>query len=144
MQSLQQRLDHPVSAPLGPTTCEDHALYRKRSGTSAFRDHPARRATVAGRPFLNTKWAAAAEARAKALGLAPTPLAIPIQRNFPWQFDAYGRFRNALIDFCLECGDALRDWVQPAMRSQPVDPFGSAHIKVLFGLCGAIIFAEQG
>lgn len=99
-------------------------------------------------PFLNNKWAAATEARAKALGLAPTPLAIPPQRNFPWQFDAYGRFRNALIDFCLECGDALRDWVPPAklerLRSQPVDPFGSAHIKVLFGLCGAIIFAEQG
>lgn len=53
-----------------------------------------------------------------------------------------------MIDFCLECGDALRDWVPPAklerLRSQPVDPFGSAHIKVLFGLCGAIIFAEQG
>ena len=99
-------------------------------------------------PFLNTKWAAATEARAKALGLAPTPLAIPTQRNFPWQFDAYGRFRNALIDFCLECGDALRDWVPPAklerLRLQPVDPFGSAHIKILFGLCGAIIFAERG
>ena len=99
-------------------------------------------------PFLNKRWAAATEARAKALGLARTPLAVPTQRDFPWQFDAYGRFRNALIDFCLECGDALRDWVPPAklerLRSQPVDPFGSTHIKVLFGLCGAIIFAEQG
>ena len=66
----------------------------------------------------------------------PTELPLAVRCLRPLQ--------NALIDFCLECGDALRDWVQPAMRSQPVDPFGSAHIKVLFGLCGAIIFAEQG
>ena len=65
-------------------------------------------------PFLNNKWAPATEARAEALGLAPAPVAIPPQRNFPWQFDAYGRFRDALIDFCLECGGALRDWVPPA------------------------------
>lgn len=99
-------------------------------------------------PFLNNKWAAATEARAKALGLAPTPMTVPTERNFPWQFHAYGRFRNALIDFCLECGDALRDWIPPAkleeLRSRPIAPFGSAHIKMLFGLCGAVVFAEQG
>ena len=99
-------------------------------------------------PFLNNKWAPATEARAQTMGLAPAPIEIPPQRNFPWQFDAYGRFRDALIDFCLECGDALRDWVPPAklegLRSRPIDPFGSAHIKALFGLCGAIVFVEQG
>lgn len=99
-------------------------------------------------PFLNNKWAPATEARAEALGLAPAPISIPIQQNFPWQFNAYGRFRNALIDFCLECGDGLRDWVPPLkleqLRSRPLDPYGSAQIKNLFGLCGAIVFAEEG
>ena len=99
-------------------------------------------------PFLNNRWAARTEARAETMGLAPAPIEIPAQRNFPWQFDAYGRFRDALIEFCLECGDTMRDWVPPAkleeLRSRPIDSFGSAHIKTLFGLCGAIVFAEQG
>ena len=99
-------------------------------------------------PFLNKRWTAATEARAETMGLAPAPIEIPVQRNFPWQFDAYGRFRDALIDFCLECGDTMRDWVPPAkleeLRSRPADPFGPARIKALFGLCGAIVFAEQG
>ena len=99
-------------------------------------------------PFLNNRWAGATDLLARELGLAPDPIVVPAKRNFPWQFDCYMRFRDAIIDFCLECGGAMLD-VVPAenlerLRQQPVEPFGSAHIKTLFGLCGAIIFAEEG
>ena len=97
-------------------------------------------------PFLNKQWADETERRAQGLGLSKPPLVVPPERNFPWQHDCYRRFRDALIGFCLECGDALRDWVPPEklekLRKTPVEPFGSAHIKVLLGLSSAIIFME--
>ena len=93
-------------------------------------------------PFLNKEWAPATERRAKQLGLAPIPITVPGERSFPWQFACYRTFRNAIIDFCLECGGSLRGQV-PAqlleeLRRSSVEPFGSAHVKMLFGLCGAI------
>ena len=99
-------------------------------------------------PFLNNRWAPATEGRARQLGLAPDPIAVAVKRNFPWQFDCYARFRNALIDFCLDWGEPLRTQV-PAdhlrkLRRQPVEPFSSAHIKMLFGLCNAVVFAALG
>lgn len=93
-------------------------------------------------PFLNKKWAPRTEHRAGSLGLAPTPITVPPERSFPWQFSCYRTYRNAIIDFCLECGDALREQVPArsleSLRRSPIEPFGSAHVKMLFGLCGSI------
>lgn len=99
-------------------------------------------------PFLNSPWAAATQARAEGLGLAPDPLMVEVKRGYPWQFDCYARFRDALIDFCLEWGSPLRRQV-PAeqlekLRQRPLEPFGSAHIKMLFGLCNVLIFIAEG
>ena len=97
-------------------------------------------------PFLNQRWAGATEVRAQRFGLAPDPFQVDVARNFPWQFDCYRRFRDALIDFCIECGDAFRVCIPIAnlerLRTAPLEPFNSAHIKTLFGLCGAIVFSE--
>ena len=97
-------------------------------------------------PFLNKEWAARTEQRAKGLGLAPKPISVTAERSFPWQFSCYRTYRNAIIDFCLECGGALGDQVPTALleqlRHRPVEPFGSAHVKMLFGLCGAVCLAE--
>ena len=97
-------------------------------------------------PFLNKRWADDTEQRARRAGLAPDPVQVPLERNFPWQFDCYRRFRNAIIDFCLECGESLRAQVPVSnlerLRALPIEPFGSAHVKMLFGLCGAIFLLE--
>ena len=99
-------------------------------------------------PFLNNRWAARTEERARRLGLATEPLRVEVERNFPWQFDCYRRFRNALIDFCIDCGGTLHDIVPVSrlrsLRRSPVDPFSSAHVKMLFGLVAAVTFAEGG
>ena len=97
-------------------------------------------------PFLNREWAARTEQRAQRLGLAPKPISVTGERSFPWQFSCYRTYRNAIIDFCLECGSALRNQM-PAellerLRDRPVEPFGSAHVKMLFGLCGAVCLVE--
>ena len=98
-------------------------------------------------PFLNSPWAEATEKMAVSLGLAKDPIRVPIEHSFPWQFDCYRRLRNAVVDFCLACGDALADQVPRAnlerLRQTPIEPFGSAQIKMLFGLCGAILLAEN-
>jgi len=98
-------------------------------------------------PFLNHPWAAGTQERAKRLGLAPEPIRIPLERSFPWQFDCYRRFRDAVIDFCMECGGGLRDQVPlenlERLRRTPLGSFGSPHIKMLFGLCGAILLTEN-
>ena len=97
-------------------------------------------------PFLNKPWADETEERAQDLGLSKPPLVVPPERNFPWQHACYRRFRDALVGFCLECGDALRDWVPPEklekLRNTPVEPFGSAHIKALLGLASTVVFIE--
>ena len=97
-------------------------------------------------PFLNKEWAPRTERRARRLGLAPEPISVTEARSFPWQFSCYATYRNAIIDFCLECGSLLRNQVPTALleelRRRPVEPFGSAHVKMLFGLCGAICLAE--
>lgn len=99
-------------------------------------------------PFLNHRWAARTEERARHLGLAKEPLQVEVERNFPWQFDCYRRFRNALIDFCIDCGGALHGVVPVSrlrsLRRRPVEPFSSAHVKMLFGLVAAVTFAEGG
>ena len=98
-------------------------------------------------PLLNSPWAAATQARAEDLGLAPELLRVEVKRDYPWQFDCYARYRDALIDFCLEWGSPLRGQV-PAkqleeLRQKPVEPFGSARIKMLFGLCNALLFVAE-
>ena len=97
-------------------------------------------------PFLNKEWAPGTEQRAQRLGLALKPISVTGERSFPWQFACYRTYRNAIIDFCLECGSALRDQVPVVLleqlRGRPVEPFGSAHVKMLFGLCGAICLVE--
>ena len=97
-------------------------------------------------PFLNKKWASRTEQRAKRLGLAPNPVSVAGERSFPWQFSCYRAYRNAILDFCLECGGALRDQVPTELleklRDRPIEPFGSAHVKMLFGLCGAVCLVE--
>lgn len=99
-------------------------------------------------PFLNHKWAPRTEERARRLGLATEPLHAAVERSFPWQFDCYRRFRDVLIDFCIDCGAALHDVVPPSrltsLRRRPVEPFSSAHIKMLFGLVAAVTFVEGG
>ena len=97
-------------------------------------------------PFLNKEWASRTEQRARRLGLASKPISVTAERSFPWQFSCYRTYRNAIINFCLECGSALRNQV-PAelleeLRDRPIEPFGSAHVKMLFGLCGAICLVE--
>ena len=93
-------------------------------------------------PFLNKEWAPSTEQRARQLGLAPKPISVKVERSFPWQFACYRTFRNAIIDFCLECGSSLQSQVPTArleqLRRSPIEPFGSAHVKMLFGLCGAV------
>lgn len=97
-------------------------------------------------PFLNREWAPRTEQRAKRLGLARKPVLVTGERSFPWQFSCYRTYRNAIIDFCLECGSALRNQIPTArleqLRHRPVEPFGSAHVKMLFGLCGAVCLVE--
>ena len=98
-------------------------------------------------PLLNVPWAAATQARAEGLGMAPDPLRVEVKRDYPWQFDCYARYRDALIDFCLEWGSPLRRQV-PAkqleeLRQRPLEPFGSARIKMLFGLCNALLFVAE-
>ena len=97
-------------------------------------------------PFLNKEWASRTEQRAQRLGLAQKPISVAGERSFPWQFACYRTYRNALIDFCLECGSALREQLPTALleqlRDRPVEPFGSAHVKMLFGLCGAVCLVE--
>ena len=99
-------------------------------------------------PFLNKRWAAATEVSVKHLGSAPPPITVPVERSFPWQYDCYRTFRNAIIDFCLECGGLFRYQVPLArleeLRRRPIEPFGSAHAKMLFGLCGAILILTEG
>ena len=99
-------------------------------------------------PFLNNRWAEDTEREALRLGLATDPIVVPLERNFPWQFDCYRRFRDAAIDFCIECGTLMREHVPveklEALRKTPIEPFGSAQIKMLFGLCGAVLLAEGG
>ena len=99
-------------------------------------------------PFLNHRWAPRTEERARRLGLAKEPLLVEVERNFPWQFDCYRRFRDALIDFCIDCGGALHGVVPVSrlrsLRRRPVEPFSSAHVKMLFGLVAAVTFAEGG
>ena len=99
-------------------------------------------------PFLNHKWAPRTEERARRLGLATDPLQVEVERSFPWQFDCYRRFRDALIDFCIDCGGTLHDVVPVSrlrsLRRRPVAPFSSAHVKMLFGLVAAVTFAEGG
>ena len=98
-------------------------------------------------PFFNSRWAEATERRAVSLGLARDPIEVAVEHSFPWQFDCYRRLRNAVIDFCLACGDAFAEEVPRAnlekLRLTPIEPFGSAQIKMLFGLCGAILLAEN-
>lgn len=98
-------------------------------------------------PFLNNRWSPETESRAKLLGFPTEPRRIDVARNFPWQFYSYRRYRNALVDFCIEAGSAMRDWVPvdrlEALKRSPVDPFSSASVKMLFGLVGAIFFAER-
>ena len=93
-------------------------------------------------PFLNNRWSPETESRAKLLGFPTEPRRIDVARNFPWQFYSYRRYRNALVDFCIEAGSAMRDWVPvarlEALKRSPVDPFSSASVKMLFGLVGAI------
>ena len=93
-------------------------------------------------PFLNKRWVPRTEERARVLGLAPEPIKVPHERSFPWQFTSYRTYRNAIIDFCLECGGALQHQVPTGLleeaKRKPVEPFGSAHVKMLFGLAGAI------
>lgn len=99
-------------------------------------------------PFLNHRWAPKTEERARRLGLATEPLRVEVARNFPWQFDCYRRFRDALIDFCIDLGGALHDVIPVSrlrtLRCRPVEPFSSAHVKMLFGLVAAVTFAEGG
>ena len=98
-------------------------------------------------PFLNNRWAAPTEARARALGFPTEPMSIDVERNFPWQFHGYRRYRNELVGFCLDHGDLLRDLVYreklESLRQLPVEPFSSACVKMLFGLVSAIFFAER-
>ena len=98
-------------------------------------------------PFLNNRWAEGTEKRAAELGLPTDPMVVPAEHSFPWQFDCYRRLRDAVIDFCISCGDSIADYVPRTnlekLRKTPIEPFGSAHIKMLFGLCGAIILAEN-
>ncbi len=98
-------------------------------------------------PFLNNRWSGETEDRAKSLGFPVDPMIVEVERNFPWQFDAYRRYRNGLIGFCIENGDSLRSVVSVdklnALRKMPVEPFSSAHVKMLFGLVGAIFLAER-
>ena len=98
-------------------------------------------------PFLNNRWASETEARAKSFGFPVDPIIVEVERSFPWQFDAYRRYRNDLIGFCIKNGDALAGAVSMdklnALRKRPVEPFSSAHVKMLFGLVGAIFLAER-
>ena len=98
-------------------------------------------------PFLNNRWSYETEARAKSLGFPVDPMVVDVERNFPWQFDAYRRHRNALIEFCIDNGDALGGMVSMdklnAFRIRPVEPFSSAHVKMLFGLVSAIFLTER-
>ena len=99
-------------------------------------------------PFLNNRWSSETEERAKLLGFPVDPMIVEVERNFPWQFDAYRRYRNGLVGFCIENGDALGSAVSmdklSALRKKPVEPFSSAHVKMLFGLVAAIFLAERG
>ena len=99
-------------------------------------------------PFLNRRWAPRTEERARRFGLPTEPLRVDVERSFPWQFDCYRRFRDPLIDFCIDCGDAMHHIIPisrlSALRRAPVEPFSSANIKMLFGLVAAVTFAEGG
>ncbi|MCY4565499.1 MAG: hypothetical protein OXE40_13615 [Gammaproteobacteria bacterium] len=98
-------------------------------------------------PFLNNRWAAPTEARARELGFPTRPMNVDVERNFPWQFHGYRRYRNELVAFCLDHGDCLRGVVSreklEALGQLPVEPFSSASVKMLYGLVGAIFFAER-
>lgn len=97
-------------------------------------------------PFLNNRWAPKTEARARSMGFGTVPLTVAVERNFPWQFDAYRRYRDDLISFCIENGDRLSELV-PArkledLRRRPVEPISSSDVKMLFGLVAVIFFVE--
>jgi hypothetical protein len=99
-------------------------------------------------PFLNDRWTGSTGERARSSGLDVEPLEVPVERNFPWQFEWYGRRRDALIDFLLDRSALFRGQVCPdrlrALRASPVEPFNSASVKMLFGLVGAAILMEGG
>ena len=77
----------------------------------------------------------------------PTRFAYRLHAVSRGQFDCYRRFRDALVDFCISCGDVFREHVAidnlRRLKATPLEPFNSAHIKMLFGLCSAIVFTED-
>jgi len=88
--------------------------------------------------FVNDAWGGPTEVRAQADGVLRPKLDSPTAANFPWQFALYRGWRNTLIGEALRHVSLWEGIVPPeqlhALLDKPVEPFGSAHVKMLFGL----------
>lgn len=89
-------------------------------------------------PFVNDEWLGQTRERAQADGTFSPPVTVAAAKSFPWQFALYRDHRDHLLHECLRSISVWDGMVSPErarqLRDRPVEPFNSAHIKMLFGL----------
>ena len=94
-------------------------------------------------PFLNHGWEGITAARAERLQAHYPPIQVATERSFPWQYRYYREYRNTLIDIVLRHPSLMSGVVSwdslLKLRRTEVEPFGSPHVKVLFGLVMACV-----
>lgn len=91
-----------------------------------------------GFPFVNDEWPGRTRERAEADGAFTPALKVEVAKSFPWQFALYREHRDDLIRDVLPSLSAWDGVVPPDhldhLLGQPVEPFNSSHVKMLFGL----------
>lgn len=89
-------------------------------------------------PFVNDQWLGRTRERAKTEGTFSGPVTVAVEKNFPWQFTLYREHRDMLLRDVIPSlsaweGVVPRDHVHRLLE-QPIEPFNSSHVKMLFGL----------
>ncbi|MCC6933219.1 MAG: hypothetical protein IT292_08195 [Deltaproteobacteria bacterium] len=88
-------------------------------------------------PFSNCQWTGRTGETAKQYQCLLDPVKSEACSNFPWQFDTYSKYRNAFLRFIyrhLDLFDRRLDAnAIKKLLASAIDPFNSAHIKMLFG-----------
>lgn len=91
--------------------------------------------------FSNDEWLGHTRERAERDGTFRPRVSAEVAANFPWQFALYRDHRNDLLQECLRSISLWDGIIRPdrvhRQLTQPVEPFGSSRIKVLFGLVAA-------
>lgn len=97
-------------------------------------------------PFLNQRWLGETRPLAERYDCDLDPLEVPVEKNFPWQFDVYRAHRDTFVRLVLdlwppELDERLdRSKVEGLIGSAM--EFNSAHIKMLMGLLSSIVYFD--